>query len=201
MFAAPNANMLDIGSGSGGLFYWKEYQLPLRVDMKMTALDLQKGEHFDKYDNYALFNLDEGNIPLAANSFDFILLSHLIEHVGNWKSLIEKCNKLLKSGGIIYIETPSPHTVHLPPKGIYLKKGFLCTTINFKDDLTHIKTVDLDEVGNFAMEYNILTLEKGYCKSPFLENLLLSFGLLNKDGETCQYGLWSKLLFSSYIMF
>jgi len=72
--------------------------------------------------------------------------------------------------------------------------------INFKDDLTHVETVDLDEVGNFALEHNILTLEKGYCKSPFLEDLLLSFGLLNKDAETCQYGLWSKLFFSSYII-
>ena len=199
VFASQNASTLDIGSGSGGLFYWKEYLAPRRTDMTMTALDLQKGEHFDKYDKYALFNLDEGDIPFPPCSFDFIFLSHLIEHVGSWKSLLEKCNRLLKSNGIMYIETPSEHTIHLPSKNVYLQKGILCTTVNFRDDLTHVETVNLDEVGSFADDLNIITLEKGFCKNPFLENLLLSFGVQNKEAETCQYGLWSKLLFSSYI--
>jgi ubiquinone/menaquinone biosynthesis C-methylase UbiE len=200
ILSTKNANMLDIGSGNGGLFYWKEYLLPARADMKMTALDLQKGEHFGKYERYLVFNLDSGDIPLPDNSFDFIFLSHLIEHVSNWKSLVENCARLLKSNGTIYIETPSKHTIDLPSKEFYIQKGYLCTTINFKDDFTHVETVDLDEVGDFSSEFNLITLEKGICKIPFLENTLLSAGLQQRDAELCQYGLWSKLLFSSYLM-
>lgn len=200
IFPRKNAHVLDIGSGSGGLFFWKEYREPVRTDLKMTALDLQKGEHFNRYDNYVLFNLDNGDIPLPDDSYDFIFLSHLIEHVSNWKSLVENCARLLKSNGTIYIETPSKHTVDLPSKEFYIQKGYLCTTINFRDDFTHVETVDLDEVGDFSSEFNLITLEKGFCKIPFLENTLLSGGLQNKDAELCQYGLWSKLLFSSYLI-
>jgi len=200
IFNSENSNMLDIGSGSGGLFYWKDYFLPNRADIKMTALDLQKGEHFDKYENYVLFDLDNGAIPLPDNSFDFIFLSHLIEHVASWKSLIQNCARLLKKNGTIYIETPSKHTIDLPPKDFYIQKGYLCTTINFKDDSTHVDTVDLDEVGEFANNFNLITLEKGYCKIPLLEHKMLSSGMLNRDAELCQYGLWSKLLFSSYVI-
>jgi SAM-dependent methyltransferase len=192
--------VLDIGSGSGGLFFWKEYLLPVRPDLRMTALDLRKGEHFDRFDNYVLFNLDGGDIPLPENSFDYIFLSHVIEHVKDWRSLLEKCNKVLKEKGIMYIETPSKHTVYLPSRDFYRQKGFPCTTINFMDDHTHVETVDLDEVNDYASGFNAVALEKGYCRNPFLEDILLSFGHHHNDLATSQYGLWSKLIFSSYII-
>jgi len=195
-----DAHVLDIGSGSGGLFFWKQYLLPVRTDLKMTALDLREGEHFDKYDDYVLFNLDSGDIPVRENSFDYIFLSHLIEHVRDWRSLIEKCNKVLRDKGIMYIETPSKHTIHLPSRDLYRQKGFPCTTINFMDDHTHVEPVDLDEVNDYANGLNIVALEKGFCRNPFLEDILLSFGHRFQDPQASQYGLWSKLIFSSYIV-
>ena len=195
-----NANVLDIGSGNGGLFFWKEYMDPVRTDLKMTALDLQKGEHFNRYDHYVLFNLDSGDMPLPKDSFDYIILSHLIEHVNDWRALIEKCFKVLKNNGVLYIETPSKHTVDLPSRDFYRERGFPCTTINFRDDHTHVETVDLDEVCDYAKAVNLMTLEKGYCRNPLLEDFLLSFGYQHKDAEISQYGLWSKLIFSSYVV-
>jgi hypothetical protein len=38
-----NANLLDIGAGSGGLFYWKEWGIPIRLDIKLHAIDQIKG--------------------------------------------------------------------------------------------------------------------------------------------------------------
>ena len=200
VFPGENANVLDIGSGKGGLFFWKEYIEPVRTDLKMTTLDLQEGEYFNYYENYVLFDLDNGDIPLPEDSFDYIILSHLIEHVSDWRSLIEKCNKVLKDRGILYIETPSKHTIDLPSRDFYRQKGFPCTTINFLDDHTHVKTVDLDVVCDHAGRFNVVVLEKGFCRTPFLENTLLSFGSQYNDVEIAQYGLWSKLIFSSYVM-
>jgi len=200
IFSSLNGHVLDVGSGPGGLYFWKEYKTPNRSDLKMTALDLEKGQHFDRYDDYVIYNLDHGDMPFKSNSFDFIILAHLIEHVTDWKSLLEKCNKVLKQDGVIYIETPSIHTINLPTCGFYKQLGFPCTTINFLDDHTHVNTVDLDKVNEYASGLGLVTLEKGYCKSPLLENTLLSYGYHKQDQEASQYGLWSKLMFSSYII-
>jgi SAM-dependent methyltransferase len=202
IFPKQGANVLDIGSGSGGLFFWKESLEPKRNDLRMTALDLQKGQYFDKYNDYVLVNLDIAELPFRPESYDYIFLSHLIEHVKDWKLLMRKCNRVLKSGGIMYIETPSKHTVDLPSRDFYKRKGFPCTTINFLDDHTHTATVDIDEVNTFVNdEFDIIAVEKGYCTSPLLENTLLSFGYQSQDLELTQYGLWSKLMFSSYGIF
>jgi len=199
-FSAFNGSVLDIGGGHGGLVFWKEYLPPARTDLKMSIVDLQKGDFFNKYDKYAILNLDNETLPFENESFDFIMLSHLIEHVKDWKSLLDQCKRVLKKSGVIYIETPSKHTLHLPSSKYYIEKGFPCTTINFFDDGTHVAPTDLDEVGTYGNAHGIMTLEKGYCRSVYLEDFLLSYGYENNDMEVSQYGLWSKLLFSSYIV-
>ena len=199
-FPVQNGSVLDVGSGSGGLFFWKEYMLPNRKDMTMTAVDLQKGEHFNRYEKYVILNLDDKTLPFEDNSFDFIMLSHLIEHVNDWKSLLDQCSRILKKSGVMYIETPSLHTRNLPSSSVYKEKGLPCQTINFFDDKTHVEPVNLDEVGTYANSVDCMVLEKGYCRSIYLEDQLLSFGHKHNDQEVAQYGLWSKLLFSSYIV-
>lgn len=200
VFPTQNSTVLDLGSGSGGLYFWKEYLPPFRSDLKMAAVDLYEGPYFKYYEQYSLINLDESALPFPDQSFDFIISSHLIEHVADWKSLLVKCDKVLKPNGIIYIETPSKHTIDLPVKNFYIEKGFPCQITNFFDDGTHTQIVDLDILNEYANSLGFVSLEKGFCKSPFLEDMLLSYGHLHKDEEVSQYGLWSKLLFSSYII-
>jgi SAM-dependent methyltransferase len=199
-FSVKNGSVLDIGSGSGGLFFWKEYLLPNRKDLKMTAVDLQKGEHFDCYEKYVILNLDDKTLPFDNESFDFIMLSHLIEHVNDWQSLLDQVKRVLKKFGTVYIETPSLHTRDLPKSQYFKDLGFPCQTINFFDDGTHVEPVDLDKVAAYFNAIDGVVLEKGYCKSVYLEDQLLSYGHEHNDMEVAQYGLWSKLLFSSYIV-
>jgi len=195
-----NGRLLDVGGGSGGMSFWKEYLFPFRTDLKMSVIDLQKGEFFDRYEKYAILNLDTDELPFEPESFDCIILSHLIEHVQDWKLLIRKINKVLCKNGVIYIETPSKHTVDLPSKTVYVNKGLPCTTINFYDDNTHVATTDLDEAAAYANSLTLITLEKGYVRNVHFEDLLLSYGYKHNDMEASQYGLWSKLLFSSYLI-
>jgi SAM-dependent methyltransferase len=199
-FTVANGSVLDVGGGNGGLSFWKDYLLPTRLDMKMSIVDLEKGEFFSRYEKYAVLNLDNDELPFDNESFDFTMLSHLIEHVKDWKALLGQVKRVLKPGGVMYIETPSLHTLNLPKRDYYIAKGFPCTTINFFDDGTHIAPTDLNEVGSYGNANGFMILEQGYCRSVFLENYLLSYGHKHNDIEVSQYGLWSKLLFSSYIV-
>src|SRR5438874_2697256 len=63
IFPPENSSILDVGSGNGGLFFWKECMKPIRTDIKMTAIDLQKGEYFDLFDSYRELNLDDADLP------------------------------------------------------------------------------------------------------------------------------------------
>jgi SAM-dependent methyltransferase len=192
-------SVLDIGGGTGGIVWWKEYLAPMRDDLKIFAIDLKKGQYFDQLNGYHLVNLDKEEIPYENGSFDFIMMSHLIEHVQDWKQLLIKCNKVLRPNGVIYIETPSIHSTNLPSQSVFLGKGYDCSTINFYDDITHTTIVDLNQVDNFAESIGMLSIEKGFCRNRYLEDELISFGYHNRDQEVTTYGLWSKLLFASYI--
>src|SRR5580765_6025925 len=66
-----------------------------------------------------------------------------------------------------YIETPSRHTINLPSRDFYRQKGFPCTTINFKDDHTHVETVDLDEVGDMQVDSVWLFSKKDFAGPHF----------------------------------
>ncbi|HLQ45285.1 MAG TPA: class I SAM-dependent methyltransferase, partial [Planctomycetaceae bacterium] len=45
--------------------------------------------------------------PWDAGSFDFISISHVVEHVADPVSMLSRAAELLKPGGSIYVETPN----------------------------------------------------------------------------------------------
>ena len=51
-------------------------------------------------------DIDHGDLPFRDNSFDRVLLAHVIEHVENVIRAIEEVHRLTRPGGTIVIETP-----------------------------------------------------------------------------------------------
>ncbi len=197
---SPNSKVLDVGCGAGGLGHWKNYLFPKRNDVHITGIDLYTPTQKTTLDAFFKVNLDEEKLPFPDKSFNFVFMSHLIEHVKDWKALLSECDRVLKEDGTIYIETPSLHTVHLPPRSEFIENGFSCTTINFYDDSTHTVTVDLDEAKKYMKDKGYNTLSQGYCKNVYLEDALIRFGFHHQDEEVTSYGIWSKLLFAAGIL-
>lgn len=194
---------LDVGGGSGGLVFWKEYGTPKRSDLKLYGISDKKGEYFDLYEDYQIGNIDEVNFKWQEEIFDAAIISHVIEHLKNPKNLLDNLNRVLKQRSFIYVEYPSKHTYYLPLKDDFGKLGIKPVITNFYEDKTHVKTYDINELYNLFQLYNFELISYGTIFNPYLEDILwkIAISKLNNDEEICTYACWNKLKFAEYAIF
>jgi len=104
--------LLDVGTGIGqflhhaGVVYSKVYG----TEVSDSAIRIAK-------DRYGLEVLkgDIESIDFGGLKFDNITLFHVLEHVPNPKSVVERCRQLLSEGGVLVIAVPND-TLCLRPK-------------------------------------------------------------------------------------
>lgn len=94
---------LDVGCGLGlGLAYAKQFDCQLyATEFDQGALDFV-AEHFD----VETFKGDVWSANFQDDFFDFIHISHVIEHVLDPKAYLKEMKRILKPGGILAIGTP-----------------------------------------------------------------------------------------------
>jgi cyclopropane fatty-acyl-phospholipid synthase-like methyltransferase len=151
-------------------------------------------EDFDfmyKFINQDLEKSDLSEVPDAY--FDVIVLSHVIEHLRNYRAVLSIVLNKLNEGGILFIETPTVESTRFPSKD---------GTLNFFDDSTHINPVPLDDVKQLLESHNYKIIANGVRK--FKRRILL-FPLLLLY-SMYQYGsiigpvLWDIYGFSWYLV-
>jgi ubiquinone/menaquinone biosynthesis C-methylase UbiE len=86
----PNWNVLDIGCGYSA-----------HKDAKVVC-DIQDLSSFYKDKNF--IKLSEGNLPFKDKEFDFVISSHVIEHVQDVALFIKELERVSSKG---YIELPT----------------------------------------------------------------------------------------------
>jgi 2-polyprenyl-3-methyl-5-hydroxy-6-metoxy-1,4-benzoquinol methylase len=86
----PNWNILDIGCG-----YTANHHA-------CTVADVQDLSEF--YKNKKFIRITDKKLPFKDNEFDFVITSHVIEHVEDFKFFIEEIERITKQG---YIELPT----------------------------------------------------------------------------------------------
>ena len=95
--------LLDIGCGNG-FFLLRAREagwLVQGVDLDPEAVTVARQHGL---------NVSEGTVRLLdgeASCFDSITLSHVIEHVYDPRHLLKAIHRLLKPGGVVYIDTPN----------------------------------------------------------------------------------------------
>ena len=86
----PNWNILDIGCG-------------YRAHKKATVIaDIQNFSDFYKERKFIL--IKDKNLPFKDNEFDFVIASHVVEHVKDFEFFIKELQRISSKG---YIELPS----------------------------------------------------------------------------------------------
>lgn len=147
-----NINILEIGPGMGHFAevcsrYKNIHYQAIEANEKLASLLKEKG-----------FNVDQCLIPPInkdSDSFDIILLSHVLEHMNDCKTavaLIKECSRILKKDGIIIIVSPD-----------YLS----CRFDFFEVDYTHNYVTTLRRIKQLIEDENFATLCTDYISGPF----------------------------------
>lgn len=99
--------LLDVGCGNGA-FLLRARSMGIRVQgcepdpvaaetCKQLGLDVHNG--------------DVWTAGYPAKAFNYITLNHVIEHVSDAPSLLEKLGELLKPGGVLWLALPNPNAL------------------------------------------------------------------------------------------
>ena len=98
------SNVLEIGPGPG---YFAESWLELNPKTKYFAIETDSSCHDSlKEMGVKLTNLDE-NLKV-----DLIVISHVLEHVSDPISFLNRVTRNLKKGGVLFIEVPCSDYLH-----------------------------------------------------------------------------------------
>lgn len=151
------------------------------LDKETTELnenDLLSMKQFYKVD------LAAGDLSAVPDdTFDVILVSHVIEHIRNGVDILVELTSKLRKGGLIYIEYPGVRSLNMP----HAKAGFL----HFCDDPDHVRVYELHQIANALLDAQLHILSAGRRRDPvriLLSPLLLLRGALR--GDLWSGGIW-----------
>jgi SAM-dependent methyltransferase len=87
--------ILEVGSG------------PNRLFPRSTTLDIFPGCQPD-----VLHDLNQTPYPIDDNQFDLVVCLHVLEHVQNLVGAVTELHRVLKPGGLLFVEVPYFTSVH-----------------------------------------------------------------------------------------
>lgn len=130
------ARILDVGAGALDGRLAKQYW----PGSFIVGVNIEPEPAGGGFDNYIQVDLNKGGLSglgLERESFDYVVSSHLIEHIDDGPKAIDQMADLVRKGGLIYLEWPSEESLTCPIRGWGL---------NFFDDDTHVRTYSIDQV-------------------------------------------------------
>lgn len=155
-----NGDVLDVGCQEGQLK--QKAGTPIKsytgIDVSEEAIARARTAHPDA--SFQVFDIDKAPLPFT-DAFDTIILSALIEHVFNLRTLGEGLAQALRSGGRIVLTTPTP----------------------FGNDFIHRIGSGLGLFSKAAVEDHIVIFNKKRC-----DIFAREFGLRVKEHRLFQFG-------------
>ena len=192
-----NSVLLDVGAGDGSLILFRDWLAFSRLDLVFVGLSMEPGLHTERYDEFHTCDLDKEK-PILRKSPTAIIACQLVEHVKDYRELLKWFFELLPSGGTVFIDWPSPHTVDLPSRKVFESKGYDITTLNFFDDRTHTNAISIEEIVSSAKELGFLIVNQGMVDMPYLASRLRDEGRMKNDGYLLSMAMWLRTNFVSY---
>ncbi|MGN6494419.1 MAG: class I SAM-dependent methyltransferase [Agriterribacter sp.] len=193
-FGNKSFALLDVGAGNHSASKTKK----LFPACEYHGIDLDKHFNNDESDfavMKAFYEMDLTQLQFSAipnGYFDFIRMTHIIEHLTNGDEVIAQLLPKLKPGGYIYIEYPGQKSTRLPS---------MHGTLNFYDDKTHVRIYSVKELTGLLTANGMKVLSGGTRRSiPFLLAMPLRItGNLVKGKKLQGNMFWDLLGFAEYV--
>ena len=161
--------VLDCGAGHGA--FTKELH---EAGYDVSACDLfPEIYHYDKVEcKQADVTV---KLPFDDNTFDAIVAMEIMEHIQDHEVFFNEANRILKSGGSVYISTPN--ILSLKSRIRFMFTGFYYSfkplEITNYDGLQHVASLTLDQYDYLAVKRGFKRAEYSYDKRQTTSVLLL----------------------------
>lgn len=155
-------------------------------------------------DGYVFKNsdLNKAPIPFEDDTFDYIVASHVIEHLNDPLNFYQECMRVLKPGGQFYLEAPSEKSLRMSGVPSFAHDKMLC--LSLYDDPTHtMRPWTPQSYYRMAKYYNCTPLKIDYVRSwkvRLLFPLLYPFAFLTKNGTLLEKTMWLTYGWAAYMI-
>lgn len=192
---SPEPMILDVGCGNNSAVLTKRYYPRCRYHGIDRPGAHRPGDENARYmERFVEMDLEGSSLgEFEDGYYDCIILSHVIEHLRTGAELLEGLVHKLRSGGILYIETPHPRSLRFPSM-----RG----TLNFWDDPTHVRIYAPDEMTSLLQGEGIEILRAGTRRSAkrILITPLHGIHAIIKHGRLDATLLWDLLGFATVVI-
>lgn len=148
---------------------------------------------------FAVADLDGGELPFPDDSFDAVVASHVIEHVSSPTHLANEAFRVLKVGGVLYVECPSLRSLYFPSMP-FRHEEF--RSLNFFDDPTHVGRPQTPQsLHRLFRMFDGTVLESRYITSRRVQMRLpwlLLRALMQRDAALLEHAVWWGFGFAVY---
>ncbi|HSF18066.1 MAG TPA: class I SAM-dependent methyltransferase [Vicinamibacteria bacterium] len=162
--------VLDAGCGSGGIAVSiaEECGFSVGLDIKNKFSDAGvKLADERRIRNVAFVQADGAALPFASDSFEIVLSHSVIEHVASAEAYLRECHRVLRPGGVLFLQTPPYHSF----AGSHLSRLRVPVPIHLL----------LPRRWAFRLSFYLARKRPGWLKEPRESN---TFKLMAERGET-----------------
>jgi SAM-dependent methyltransferase len=168
--------------------------------LKHSGIDRERAwQPVPKGYSFAQVDLDRGRFPFPAESFDAVVASHVLEHLTDQLKVMDEIFRVLKGGGLLYLECPSDRSLRLPSMP-FRHEEF--RSLNFFDDPTHVGRPHTPQsLYRLFKMYGAEVIESRYLVSGRVRLALpktLLLALIRRDAANLEHAIWWTFGFAVY---
>lgn len=189
LFRLPeNAEVLDVGCGNCDSL---KIIAALRPDLFLYGVDIEEfpgGMGFLK--GFRRADLNSERVDFPDGKFDGIRICHVLEHLTDLRVLRGEIRRLLKPGGLVYLETPNENSLRVPSCSVYREQG---GAFNFRDDPSHVRPLGTEALRLFVEESGLEVLAAEVIRNPWkilFSPAIFLFGLIARKRSWLTSAVW-----------